>query len=99
MLSKIVVVVEQMSHKHAALKHRIHCAKEFMSRKKVPLVLMAKVKRYLEYEHEMSIVALRQNTDFMDRLSRWIRLELVEQIHSNTILQHPFFKELSRPLL
>lgn len=98
-LSQIVVIVEEMSAAKAELNHRLRCAKEFMAVKKVPMVLQAKVRRYLEYQSKMAGEAQLQNREFTEHLSQWIRLELMEHMNGETIYRHPFFKELPRPVL
>lgn len=99
-LSQIVVLLDQMSHETSELNKRLKSAKMFMQSRNVPLVLQAKVRRYLEQEYQIhSSNNQRSNADFLDKLSTWLRLELTFHMHSGTICLHPFFRDLPRPLL
>merc|ERR1719335_144114 len=64
-----------------------------MSARKVPLVLQAKVKRYLEYQFKARKIA-NQNLEFINKLSPWLRLELTEHLNRSVITRHPFFQQL-----
>lgn len=98
-LSRIVVIANELSESNKELEQQIRCMKAFMRAKKVPVSLQAKVRQYLEYKHTIVTEQQQQNRQFMDSLSQWLRLEILEHVHSPTILHNPFFQELPRPVL
>lgn len=98
-LSEIVVIVNEMSQRKKELSQQIMCMKDFMRIKKLPVSLQAKVRQYLEYKHTICTEQQSQNQQFMNSLSQWLRLEVLEHVHSSTILHCPFFQEMPRAVL
>lgn len=98
LISQIVVMGQKLGKNQAELTDRLRKAKQFMASRKVPNTLQVKVKRYLEYQHK-SQQQKPPDSGFMERLSPWLRLELVEHMNRNVIMRHPFFQELPALML
>lgn len=99
-LSQIVVLMDQMSSDNSELTKRVKNAKAFMQARGVPAALQAKVRRYLERDYELHSDAMdRANASFLKHLSTWLRLELTFHMNKDVIGLHPFFKEMTRPML
>lgn len=100
-ISQIVVILHKFNAGSAEFKERMQVFKEFMVSRKVPAVLQAKVKRYLEYEYRnaSSGKAANENVDVANKLSPWLRLELMEHLYNKTIMRHPFFESLPQKLM
>lgn len=94
MISQILLMVQRLSAKTDELTHLLRKAKEFMVARKVPQTLQGKVKRYLEYQHKTLLQEAGNDLGFADRLSPWLRLELIEHMNRSVILRHPFFQDL-----
>lgn len=98
-LSQIVVVVNELSESKKELAFQIRCMKEYMRAKKVPVALQAKVRQYLEYQHHVCNEKQTKNLQFLNSLSQFLRLEVMEGVHGYVVLQNPLFQEMPRPVL
>merc|ERR1719183_2627498 len=97
-ISKIVVTIQKLNENRTVLHDRLRTAKEFMVFPNVPQSLQAKVRRYLEYQHN-TWCSEALDVGFMDLLSPWMRLELTEHMNKSVIQRHPFFQEIPPSLL
>lgn len=99
-LSQIVVVVNEINRGSYELKQQIRAAQEFMKSRKIPQHLIAKVKRYLEFQHDTySAERTGASSGFMQKLSPWIRLEITEHMNRGVLTKHAFFEGLPRHVL
>merc|ERR1719487_2155301 len=72
--------------------------REFMTSRKLPLVLQVKVRRYLEYQFRER-KHVESDHDFISRLSPWLQLELTQHLHMGVVTRHPFFRNLPNRVL
>lgn len=95
-ISQIVVVIHKINAGSAEFRERMRNAKEFMVSRRVPYILQAKIKRYLEYQRSLQTrkQSNHENFDLLNRLSPWLRLELTEHLNKHIISRHPFFRWL-----
>lgn len=98
-LSRIVVVVDEMSKSQSELKKQLRDAKAFMLTRKIPRTLQSKVMQHLEFQAKQDVENLTNSKNFMASLSPWLRLEITEHMNRGVILHHPFFAELPNKLV
>eukprot|EP00928_Gymnodinium_smaydae_P010357 TRINITY_DN13899_c0_g1_i1.p1 TRINITY_DN13899_c0_g1~~TRINITY_DN13899_c0_g1_i1.p1 ORF type:complete len:796 (+),score=72.49 TRINITY_DN13899_c0_g1_i1:48-2390(+) len=73
--------------------------RELMILGHVPLTLQMKVRRYLEFQfHSRKQVQVRQSA-MMERLSPWLRKELLVHINKRVLQQHPIFEFMLEDIL
>lgn len=92
-LSQIVVWMDKFSMHQTEFRETMASVKQYMARRKVPLTLRAKVKRYLEFQFHSRRVQ-GEGIDFISQLSPWLRLELKEHLNRDIILRHPVFQNM-----
>lgn len=98
-ISHIVAATHKINQEGSEFKERMRSVREFMTSRKLPLNLQIKVRRYLEYQFRERKNAFEADTDFMNRLSPWLRLELTQHLHMGVITRHPFFQKLPARVL
>jgi hypothetical protein len=60
----------------------------------VPLALQVRVYRYLERQHRQHRDSAMNDRGFMEQLSKWLQVQLIEVLNRQHICRHPFFKEI-----
>lgn len=98
-LSRIVVVVDEMSKSQSELKKQLRDAKTFMIARKIPRLLQSKVTQHIEFQAKTQMDNPASLKSVMQQLSPWLRLEITEHMNRGVILHHPFFRDLPNKLV
>jgi len=95
-VGEILFIMNRESEKRLIFDEEIHKVQEFMQGRKVPMELQAKIQRYFEGQfNAQQGNSNANNCAFMNDLSHWLRIELVEHLNRTVIEHHPFFKTMS----
>eukprot|EP00746_Dinoflagellata_sp_MGD_P021184 gnl/MRDRNA2_/MRDRNA2_149427_c0_seq1.p1 gnl/MRDRNA2_/MRDRNA2_149427_c0~~gnl/MRDRNA2_/MRDRNA2_149427_c0_seq1.p1 ORF type:complete len:755 (+),score=101.22 gnl/MRDRNA2_/MRDRNA2_149427_c0_seq1:233-2266(+) len=93
-LSELVVICSKMNEDHREFRESLRAMREFMNSRQVPITLQGKIQRYLEFQHEKALSGQGDCEELLHGLSPSLGLELMESLHGETLMRHPFFLQL-----
>jgi hypothetical protein len=98
-MSQIMVMFHQMHAEHSQFQELMRNFREFMSARRLPFRLQAKVKRYLEFHYKSSLEMRYKRLELMDHLSFGLQMELQVHLNRNVLIQKKFFSEMPETVL
>jgi len=98
-ISQIIVTFHKILQEQSEQLELMRNFKEFMSAGRVPFPLQAKVRRYLEFQFKSRKDLQMRRFDLLERLSPWLRAELLVHMNKPVLTQHSFFKQLPHTIL
>jgi len=93
-VGEVLMVLTRQREQTLAFDEKMGNVHNFMSMRLVPLELQAKIRRYLEHTFQVQHSLAQDNREFMQSLSPWLRVELLEFLHHNVLTQHKFFQRI-----
>mmetsp|Transcript_5293 Transcript_5293/g.14617 ORF Transcript_5293/g.14617 Transcript_5293/m.14617 type:complete len:514 (+) Transcript_5293:3-1544(+) len=93
-VGEILLIMNRQSEMTLAFEDQMQQCREFMVAREVPLSLQVRIYRYMESQHRQLKRNASDDRSFMDHLSVWLQVQLVEYLHRTHIIRHPFFKAI-----
>eukprot|EP00747_Dinoflagellata_sp_TGD_P012205 gnl/TRDRNA2_/TRDRNA2_121468_c0_seq1.p1 gnl/TRDRNA2_/TRDRNA2_121468_c0~~gnl/TRDRNA2_/TRDRNA2_121468_c0_seq1.p1 ORF type:complete len:347 (-),score=59.59 gnl/TRDRNA2_/TRDRNA2_121468_c0_seq1:101-1141(-) len=98
-ISMILTMFHRLTAHRAAQDELLWSFKEYMVAGRVPLSLQIKIKRYLEFQFQSQKTQQAKRNDMLEKLSPWLRKELLVHLNKGVIMQHQFFASMNKDIL
>jgi len=93
-VGEVLLVMNRQSEMSMQFEDEMQQCREFLVAREMPLSLQVRVYRFLEGQHRLQRRHRSLNRDFIGNLSGWLQVQVVEHLHKDHLLRHPFFKAI-----